>query len=432
MHVQEARLGQDLRHLATFTRPGQEPGAVSRLPWTAEDRAALLWLREQMNQLGLTTSVDPLGNLWGVWRGDDGPSLVIGSHRDSVPRGGAFDGALGVMASLEVVRTLRRLGHRLRHTLEVVAWNDEEGARFGTTLFGSRLYVGALQAQDLADRTDAAGLSLREAIDGAGFDLARMRPSGRLGRIAAYLELHVEQGPILEREDREIGIVTGIGAILQERVTLSGTRVHAAYSGADRHDPVFGATEALDALRRHVEERNRGQAHALLGVTVGGWDVSSRLVNVVPESVSFTVDARSPNPGDAAAALDVLHRTLAETAEARGLGLHIAPLNDHTTFAGGGDRHEPIRFHPDLVTVVRGVTRDLGYRAVDIMSWAGHDAMALAPRVPTAMIFVPSHRGLSHTPLEFTRDPDAARGAEVLLHTLLAVDAGSLPAAVAP
>ena len=423
MRVNEERLGQELRHLSTFTLAGEGPGAVSRLPWTPEDRGALLWLREQMAALGLTTSIDPLGNLWGVWEIGAGQSLVIGSHRDSVPRGGAFDGALGVMAALEVVRTLRSAGHRLRHNLEVVAWNDEEGARFGTTLFGSRMYVGALEAAALEELRDPAGVSLREAVRQAGFTLAQMRATTSLDRVAAYVELHVEQGPILEREGQEIGVVTGVGGIIQERITLSGTRVHAAYSGRDRQDPVLAAAQALNRLRDVQDAHNHMRPHADLGVTVGRVELSSSLVNVVPESVSFTVDARSPDPREALSALDALHDELQHVAGAAGVTVDVTPLNDHTTLAGGGTRSEPIRFHPHIQSVIRGVVQDLGYRGCEIPSWAGHDAMALAPRVPTAMIFVPSEQGLSHTPLEFTRDADAARGANVLLHTLLALDA---------
>lgn len=425
MRVVPERLGQDLRHLATFTRPGEVRGAVSRLPWTPEDRAALVWLRNQMLELGLVPSIDPLGNLWGVWDVGAGKSLVIGSHRDSVPTGGAFDGALGVMAALEVVRTLRAAGHRLRHNLEVVAWNDEEGARFGTTLFGSRMYVGALTEDTVRDLGDPAGVRLRDAVERAGFDLGQMRPSGSLARVGAYIELHVEQGPILEREDQEIGVVAGIGAILQERVTLSGTRVHAAYSGGDRHDPILGAARALDAVRRLQDRRNHDRPHALLGITVGRVELTSSLVNVVPEGVTFTIDSRSPDPTEALGALTTLHEELEHAASAAGLTVEVTPLHDHTTLAGGGNRSEPIRFHPELQALIRGVSTDLGYRTVDIVSWAGHDAMAFAPRVPTAMIFVPSHKGLSHTPLEFTRDADAARGGNVLLHTVLALDAAS-------
>ncbi len=423
VQVDEATLGQDLRQLARFTLPGEVKGAVSRLPWTPEDQAAVAWLHRQMEELGLVPSLDPLGNLWGVWDVGAGDSLVLGSHRDSVPQGGAFDGALGVVAALAVVRSLKRAGHRPRHNLEVVAWNDEEGARFGTTLFGSRMYVGALDGGQLANLRDPAGRRLEDVVRTAGYDLGRMRPSSSLSRIAAYLELHVEQGPVLEREHQEIGIVTGVGGIIQERITLRGTRVHAAYSGGDRQDPVLAAARVLHRLAAVETEQNRLRPRAVLGVTVGRVELSSALVNVVPESVSFTVDSRAPDPRDALAALESLHEEVAAVSEADGVSFSTTALNDHTTLAGGGVRTEPIRFNADIARVIRGVSQDLGYRAIDIPSWAGHDAMALGPRVPTAMIFVPSVRGLSHTPLEFTADADAGRGANVLLHTLLALDA---------
>jgi hydantoinase/carbamoylase family amidase len=421
--IDEQKLDLAVRRLGGFTQPEPEVGAVSRLPWTAEDRDAREWLRAWMQELGLAVSVDPLGNLWGRWDVDADQSLVIGSHRDSVPKGGAFDGALGVLAALETVATLRRAGYRPRHNIEVVAWNDEEGARFGTTLFGSRLYVGAMTVEAVRNLSDPAGVTLEEAARKAGFDPTAMRPSRTVGRIRAYLELHIEQGPLLEREGIEIGVVSGVGGIVQRRVTLSGTRLHAAYSGTDRHDPVWVAAAGLQELRAAAAEANGDAEEARLAVTVGRLAFSSSLINVVPAGVTFTVDARSPDPRIALSALNRLEATLRRTAAPVGVEIRIDPVNDHTTLAGGGRVEEPIRFHPGLQDLIRRSAQDLGYRTRDLFSWAGHDAMALAPRVPTAMIFVPSQRGLSHTPAEFTRTADAARGANVLLNTLAAVDA---------
>ena len=422
MNVDEQRLGLALRHFSTFSEPAPQAGAVSRLPWTAEDRRALTWLEQEMAELGLATSVDPLGNLWGRWDAGADTSLVMGSHRDSVPRGGAFDGALGVLAALEVVRVLRRAGYRPQHNIEVVAWNDEEGARFGTTLFGSRLYVGALGRDQIDRAVDSRGRSLAEAVRHAGFSLEDMRPTTSLQRIHAYLELHIEQGPILEREDCQIGVVTGVGGIVQIQVTLTGTRLHAAYSGADRHDPVLVAGLALqhlDSLQRAV---NGDDSQARVGITVGRLAATSSLINVVPAAMSFTVDVRSPDPRLALDLLRDFEAELQANAADRGVRAEVRAVNDHTTLAGAGRREEPIAFDSRLRAHIRAVTADLHYTARDLPSWAGHDAMALAPRVPSAMIFVPSAAGISHAPGEYTSDGDAARGANVLLHTLTAVD----------
>lgn len=422
MNVDGSRLLASLRHLATFSRPGP-PGAVTRLPWTPEDAEAVRYLAEGFRAAGLRVRQDPIGNLWGTWDVGAPRTIMVGSHRDSVPAGGAFDGAVGVVAALEVVRRLRESGYRPRHNLEVVAWNDEEGARFGTTLFGSRVFVGALDARTVADRVDMDGVTLRAAALAHGFDIDRMEPAGDLGHVAAYLELHIEQGPLLEREGRTIGVVTGIGAIYQRRVTLRGTRLHAAYSGTDRHDPVLVAAGALRVLDEAVRAANQGREEAAVGATVGKWRASSDLINVVPEDVRFTVDLRGPDPSVVQSVLDRFAAELTRLADRAGVEVLMEPVNDHTTLAGGGDPARPLLFDAALGERVDRAAVERGLSRRPIFSWAGHDAMAMAPRVPTAMIFVPSSRGLSHTALEYTVDDDVVHGADVLLSTLLAVDA---------
>ena len=422
MDVDRSRLLSSLKRLATFSRPGP-PGAVTRLPWTAEDAEAVRYLTEGLKAAGLAVRQDSIGNLWGTWDVGAPRTIILGSHRDSVPAGGAFDGAVGVVAAIEVVRRLRESGYRPRHNLEVVAWNDEEGARFGTTLFGSRVFVGALDPRSVADRADAEGTTLAAAARAYGFDVDRMAPAGDLGHVAAYLELHIEQGPLLEREGRTIGVVSGIGAIYQRRVTVRGTRLHAAYSGTDRHDPVLVAAGALNTLDEAVRAANQGRDEAVVGATVGKWHATSDLINVVPEAVAFTVDLRGPEPSVVQAVFHHFAEALTHLGERAGVEVLVEPVNDHTTLAGGGDPDRPLLFDTALGERIdqAAVERGLSRRA--IFSWAGHDAIAMAPRVPTAMIFVPSHRGLSHTALEYTVDDDVVHGADVLLSTLLALDA---------
>ncbi|MCL8209130.1 MAG: Zn-dependent hydrolase [Actinomycetia bacterium] len=422
MNVDGSRLLASLRHLATFSRPGPS-GAVTRLPWTPEDAAAVRYLAEGLRAAGLHVRQDAIGNLWGTWDVSAPRTIILGSHRDSVPAGGAFDGALGVVAALEVVRRLRETGYRPRHNLEVVAWNDEEGARFGTTLFGSRVFVGALDPRRVADRVDADGVSLGEAAARHGFPVERMLPASDLGHVAAYLELHIEQGPLLEREGRTIGVVSGIGAIYQRRITLRGTRLHAAYSGTDRHDPVLVASGALAALDEAVRAANAGREEARVGATVGMWRPSSELINVVPEEVRFTVDLRGPDPAVVLPILDGFVAEVERLASAAGVEVLLEAVNDHTTLAGGGDPTRPLLFDAALGERVNQAAGERRLPRRAIFSWAGHDAMAMAPRVPTAMIFVPSRRGLSHTAMEYTVDDDVVHGADVLLATLLAVDA---------
>lgn len=420
--IDSQRLVASLRQLAAFTVPGPS-GSVTRLPWTAEDREAVRWLKEAMENAGLACHIDPMGNLWGVWDVHGSSSIVLGSHRDSVPTGGRFDGALGVIGALEVLRRLKESGYRPVHNLEMVAWNDEEGARFGTTLFGSRVYVGALDPRTVRQRRDRSGMTLQEAVDNAGFSIDAMQPPDRLERIASYLELHIEQGPILEHEGRPIGIVNGVGGLFQWRITLTGTRSHAAYSAADRQDPVLQASRLISKLQDHVQMINAHTEWARVGATVGMMDLSSHLINVVPEQLSFTLDLRGPEPPVVLAVFETVKRELEMIQIHAGLSYEIMALNDHTTLAGASNPLDPVTFDPVLEKMVGDAAQEAGYETRPLMSWAGHDAMAMAPRVPTAMIFVPSYRGLSHTPAEYTSDDDVIRGSHILLHTLLRADA---------
>lgn len=415
------RLRISVEQLATFSQRGPN-GAVTRLPWTTEDRAAVQWLDQQLKDLGCQTEIDSIGNLWGKWDIGASSSIVIGSHRDSVPLGGAYDGALGVLGALETVRILKAAGYRPQHNIEVVAWNDEEGARFGTTIFGSRLYVGALTPQSVAGLQDAEGLTLGAAAQNFGYSVESMRAAQDLNRIRAYFELHIEQGPILEREQQAIGIVEGVGAILQVRVDLRGVRLHAAYSGIDRRDPVFTAGQALRELERLVSAANKDLHNAVIGATVGTIWPSSNLINVVPESFSFTIDLRGPDPVVANHVLSEFESALQQISEKNHTEWTVSWINDHTTFSGGGTREKVIAFNDDLKTIIKDVARDLHYSTRSMYSWAGHDAMAMAPRVPTAMIFVPSSKGLSHTSAEYTLEDDLTRGANVLVNALIGAD----------
>lgn len=421
MRIDGQRLNQSVQQLSAFSQGGTQSG-VTRLPWTPEDRSAVSWLAERFQEVGCRPRLDSIGNLWAEWDVGSPSSLVMGSHRDSVPLGGAFDGALGVLAAIEVLRTLRSSGYKPSHNIEAVAWNDEEGARFGTTTFGSRAYVGAVSPLDVAHLQDTAGVTFRRAAELAGFPVENMRASTRLSRIRGYLELHIEQGPILERESRQIGVVEGIGALLQVEVEVTGLRLHAAYSGSDRQDPVLTAATALHELRSMVQEANRGTDHARVGVTVGRGSASSHLINVVPEKYRLAVDLRGPEPETVLGVLKGFQDALDESCRQNNTSYNLRFVNDHTTLSGGGTRERTIAFNRSLTGLVRDVAADLGYTWRSMPSWAGHDAMAMAPRVPTAMIFVPSARGLSHTASEFTLEQDVERGANVLLHALVAAD----------
>lgn len=421
IRVDSSRLTHMLRQLGTISATPPEKG-VSRLPWTPEDALAVQWIKDAMINAGLKVSLDSIGNLWGIWDRDSSDVIVLGSHRDSVPNGGAFDGALGVVGAIEVIMRLRESGYQPRHPIAVVAWNDEEGARFGTTLFGSRVFSGAVQPTTWAQKTDSAGTTLKDAAGRAGFPLENMGKSPYLSRIKQYLELHIEQGPILEREQKNIGVVTGVGGLFQWRVTLKGTRLHAAYSGKDRHDPVFAGSYILHQLHDRIRHANGSLEPVAVSATIGHFTTSSALINVVPDTAAFTVDMRSPDPRVALKIFHEIDEELQGVKKSFGLNYVIEELNNHTTLAGGGTTDLPIAFDQGLQSIIADTAKEQGYSSRMMPSWAGHDAMALSLHVPTAMIFVPSRHGLSHVQGEWTDDDDVTRGANVLLHTLLAID----------
>ncbi len=420
--VSGATILHDLDNLARFSVPTSK-GGVTRLPWTYEDEQVVLLLTDTLTALGLQVSRDAANNLWAVWDVDADRSIVMGSHRDSVPNGGRFDGALGVIGAVRVIQQLKADHYRPRHNIELVAWNDEEGARFGTTLFGSRIYSGATQVAQFADKIDRQGISLAEAALHAGYRVEKMEATKNLSRMAAYLELHIEQGPILERNHCHIGVVSGINVQFRERCTIQGIRVHAAYSGSDRVDPIFATAEVWHNLMTTINQANHGYPYPRIAATVGQVDVHSHLINAVPPDIIWTLDLRSEDASLAQEVLEMVHADVGRIAQRAGFHAEITSVDDHAVLAGTRDPSQPIEFDSVLQALVSDAARDGGYSFQRMASWAGHDAMALAPRVPTAMIFVPSHKGLSHTPEEWTDPTDLEAGVDVLLKTVLKADA---------
>ncbi|WP_028962635.1 Zn-dependent hydrolase [Sulfobacillus thermosulfidooxidans] len=413
---------RDLDYLAQFSATNGQHG-VTRLPWTSFDRDVVAVLQSRCEDLGMRVHLDAVNNLWAVWDVGASSSIVMGSHRDSVPRGGRFDGIFGVVGALETVQQLKAHHYRPRHNIEIVAWNDEEGARFGTTLFGSRIYTGAIQAVQWADKRDRDNISLAEAASMAGYPLEQMF-SNDLSRIAAYLEMHIEQGPWLDRNQCSIGVVSGVNVQFRERITLHGIRVHAAYSASDRSDPVFATASVWHHLHTLIGDANRGYLIPRVVATIGQIDVHSHLINAVPPEIVWSVDVRSSDANLAQDILEMLHRDLKFIGQQKGFACDIQPLDTHADLAGISDASRPIEFDQTLQAIITEATNQRGYSFQVLPSWAGHDAMALAPRVPTAMIFVPSVDGLSHTPEEWTHPDDLAKGIDVLLNTMLMVDGG--------
>ncbi|HUF99699.1 MAG TPA: Zn-dependent hydrolase [Ilumatobacter sp.] len=385
--------------------PNGERGCA-RLALTDADRDGRDLVVRWMRDLGLTVTIDVVGNVFATRPGTrtDLPPVMTGSHIDTVRTGGRFDGNLGVLAGLEVIETLITHGVDTERSITVGFFTDEEGARFAPDMLGSLVYVGGLPVE--------AALDVRAADDQARFgdELERIGYAGGVPCPAAafpraFVELHIEQGPILEDDGVDIGVVEGVQGISWTEVTITGQSAHAGTTPMRlRHDPLTVAAEIITFVRQLTIEFGGDQVG-----TVGRIDVHPNLVNVVPSTVTITVDLRNTDEQTLKLAEQRLHAQLAVLAAREGVEISTRSLA----------RFEPVEFDTAMVDRVERAAHSFGYSTRRMPSGAGHDAQMLARVCPTAMIFVPSAHGLSHNIAEFTATEDVERGANVLLHLLL-------------
>ena len=392
--IDAERVIADLRELQR--RTGDSDGA-QRLCWGEGWRRAREFLGELLSEIGLEPEVDEAGNAWAYLAGESEPALAVGSHLDSVPNGGWLDGALGVMGALGVLRAWAGAGVKPPRTIAFVDWADEEGARFGRSLFGSSAAAGTLDPAELANARDSDGRRAPGVLAENGVDLERvLECRSRLERIGAYLELHIEQGPVLEAKGVRAAAVSGCTGVERVRFVIQGRAAHAGTTPMDRrHDP--GLVAAETALR--VEEI----ANDAGGVgTVGGMDFEPGIPTAVPATVSMLVDLRHREPEALATMLASARDAVARSAAERGCELAEEPIW----------RIEPISFDPELVGLARDACEQVTGAAQELSSGALHDAASMAPHVPTAMIFSPSIDGVSHAQEEDTAEPDLAAAIE--------------------
>jgi N-carbamoyl-L-amino-acid hydrolase len=391
--------------LMTMARIGATPrGGVCRLALTDEDRLGrdlfVRWGREA----GCGVDVDQMGNIIVRRAGSDPtlPPVMTGSHLDSQPTGGKFDGVYGVLAGLEVLRTLNDQGRITRHTLEVVAWTNEEGSRFAPAMVASGVFAGEFSLEYGLSRSDSNGVTMGQELDRIGY--AGERPCG--GRdVKAYFEAHIEQGPILEAEGCTIGVVQGIQGIRWFDCRLQGMEAHAGTTPLDRRrDALLGAVRVVQSVRQAAE------AYAPEGRgTVGQLLVHPNSRNVIPGRVECSIDLRHPRD-DALQAM-AEHVRIAVDAVSREMGL-TGELQEIWYAA-------PTPFHDECIAAVRRAAEELGLSHRDMVSGAGHDAKYLAQICPTAMIFIPCKDGISHNEIEEASKEDVAAGCNVLLHAML-------------
>jgi allantoate deiminase len=400
--VNEERLRDDLNTLAGFSASSPE-GGVTRRAWSKEFRAAKEWLTERFDEAGLVTEVDAAGNIWGKWATGDLPAIVVGSHIDSVPSGGQFDGCLGVLGGLEAVRSLQEVGFIPRRQIWVVAWTEEEGSAFGAALFGSRAFVGLLNLDTVQHLKNDEGEKLRSVVEADGHEWTDLEKlSDRLTDISAYLELHIEQGPMLEKQGIPIGVVTHIVGMECGHVRLNGMANHAGGTPMDhRQDAAVGAAHAILAARDLAIERG-------VRATTGQLSVRPGAMNVIAGQAEFSIDARHHDSAVLARYIaDLTHEWL-RIGDTQGLDVEYT----------SGFTLEPVPLDERLQEHLRQTCIALSVESRDMVSGAGHDAMVLAPQIPSAMLFVPSRAGISHSREEFTEPADCAEGARVLAHTL--------------
>ena len=392
--------------LMDMAKIGATPkGGVRRLALSDVDRQGRDRFRALCEAAGLTVRVDAFGNMFARRAGRDPsrPPVLFGSHLDSQPSGGKFDGALGVMAGLEVMRSLDDLGLVTEAPLELVNWTDEEGSRFGRSLMGSGVWAGVYPAAMTEALTDTDGVTVGASLDAIGY---RGDAPAKPFPADAYFELHIEQGPILEAEDRMIGIVTGAQAQVWYDVTVTGQDAHAGTTPpAARRDALVAAARMIDLVDRMMRARGsdgRG--------TVGELHVSPNSRNVISGEVRFSAEFRHPDDAE----LDRLDAQFP-----REVGF-IARDSNVTVAVERLFKVAAQPFDPACVALVREAAAANGFTSRDIVSGAGHDAVYVARHVPTAMIFTPCLDGLSHNEAESITEAQAGAGAQVLLSAVLA------------
>lgn len=402
--INKQRLEQRINELAEIGKIGET--GVCRLTLSKEDRQGVEQVKRWMEEAGLTARIDHFGNLIGRLEGEnpEAPILMLGSHIDSQPYGGRFDGVIGVLGALEAVQTMKEQNPLPKMPIEVVAFSDEEGCRFNKGLFGVRGILGKLEEGEL-DRTDKDGITRREALIEFGCDPDKLKESEYPeGSIRAFLELHIEQGPVLEKNKLPVGIVTGISGPLWLTVELEGFAGHAGSVPMPmRQDALVGAAKIIVALNELAGE----DPDAPTVGTVGSMKIFPDSRNIIPEKVSFTVDLRDID-------IDRRHR-IEERLRAR--ITEITAQHGLTCKISEDTNSEPRYCSQEIMNVMREESQSIGLDTMELMSGPFHDSLAMSYVCDYGMIFVRCKDGISHNPKEFSTFEDISLGTELLYRT---------------
>lgn len=406
-HVDSQRLESTLEKLSEFGRNPE--GGVTRVAFSETDMAAREYVIGLMKQAGLSVRVDPAGNIFGRREGSEKmPILLFGSHIDSVLHGGNFDGDVGSLGAIEVIRALNDGSVKTRHPLEVVIWTNEEGNHFGIGTFGSGVAAGLI-GPEVLERKDDQGLTLADWLRRYGQDPAHLSDA-RIprGALAGSLELHIEQGPNLDEAKIPIGVVQGIVGLKRWKCVATGFANHAGTTPMNRRkDALAAASKDVLAVREIV----RAETGRQVG-TVGYLKAEPGAINVIPGRVEFPVELRDLDLAKIDRMWNLIQEKFKETDKEENVETRCTPLDDV----------DSARTDSAMQTAIRDAAKSLGLTTMDLPSGAVHDSQQIAKIAPMAMIFIPSKDGISHSPKEFTSRQDVANGAEVLYRSVLLLD----------
>jgi ureidoglycolate amidohydrolase len=403
--IDDKRLADELATLATIS--DQPAPAVTRVVFTDADLRARVYIKKLCTEAGLAVREDAVGNMFARWQGQEPhlPAVATGSHIDAIPNAGRYDGTVGVVGGLEAIRALMRSGHHPRRSIELVLFTSEEPTRFGIGCLGSRLLAGTLDASAGERLRDSTGASLDDVRARAGFTGSLSSVPLRHDAYSAFVELHIEQGSLLERHGTDVGVVTAIAAPASLRIWIDGEGGHAgAVLMKDRHDAFLAAAEI--ALAVESAARDSGSDDTV--GTVGVCEVFPGAVNSVPSRARIDVDVRDIDQPRRDAALDRITAASDEIARRRGVTLRIERIN----------ADPPARCAPDVVDVLARACEQRGVRHERMISRAYHDSLFMSRVAPTAMLFIPCRDGVSHRPDEYASPEAIARGTAVLADTL--------------
>ena len=405
--INAARLNDTLTALGQI---GNTDEGMQRVAFSPLDVAGRDYVMELMRRAGMAVRIDAAGNIIGRVEGSGGslPAIALGSHTDTVPAGGQYDGALGVIAAIEVVQTLKDAGHTTRHPLEVMVFTNEEGTSFHRWLLGSRAVAGLWEAEDFSAVADD-GATLASRLPDIGGNISHIEEARRRpDELACYLELHIEQGPTMHRGGYPIGIVTGITGRSVYHVDIVGEANHAGTTPmAMRKDAMSAAAQIALKVRSIA-----GEMEICRVGTVGSMEVHPNAGNVIPGRVQMGIEFRDERMESLAAAEVELRRTAEEVGHAEQVGIAVTAQRNTPAVPISGNMQQ-------LVTDAAEIA---GLAHINLPSGAGHDAQAIASITPSAMIFVPSVNGISHAPAEFSAPEDCANGTQVLMNALLLAD----------